>query len=50
VIVKLIDREPPPPFESIRDRVRGDAGEEAYVVWKAEVVRAALKNEALGEP
>jgi hypothetical protein len=48
-IVKLLDREPGPRFEEIADRVRRDAGHDAYVVWRKERLRACRKSEALLE-
>lgn len=48
-LVKLLERKPGPSFEEIADRVRRDAGHDAYVVWRKQRLKACRKSEALLE-
>ena len=49
VIVKLLDRQKSGDFASMRKRIRIDAAEREYQLWRRKVSRAAVKNREMFE-
>jgi len=47
VIVKLLERRKAPGFEAEKAKIRKDAAEQEYQLWRRKVSQAALKNEDL---
>ena len=47
VIVKLLEREKATGFSGMQERIRTDAAEYEYQLWRRKATRAALKNEEL---
>jgi hypothetical protein len=47
VIVRLLDRQPAPDYEAIREAIRGAGARDRYLLWAAERTRAARINDDL---
>jgi hypothetical protein len=41
VIVKLLERKPAPAYEQLKDRIRKDAANDRYAIWRNDCTRAA---------
>lgn len=49
IIVKLIERQAAPAFEEIRTRIRDDAADEKFLIWKRKTLQSAVQSAAIVE-